>query len=282
MLKLFKMDVYRMAKSKATWLCIAGTILMVMFSVFMTSSDVHYYIDHPDELKKIERNQEEGEGWGIYIGSVMPSWCKGEKVPYVNLVENNIQSKMVLLFFVVFVVGFVNSENKCRFVQNISGQISNRGKIILSKIFISTLFTVIQMLSVMFFIGIASAMLFGYINMEHLKGIFLFMGIEMLLQAAFGTFIILVITVTKSTIGSMVIGILLSSGIAQVFDPLCKAVFHVSKSFSIMFYTLTGNIGQMNTLSDGYHYRKAFIIAVTMLVAAGYISAKIMQKRDVE
>ena len=282
MCNILKMDMYRMLKSRITLLCLLGTVAMVAFSVCMTSYDVHYYMAHPDEFQKVEIIEDGGEDWGIYIGSVMPSWCRGEKVPYANLLENNIQSKMVLLFFVVFMVGFVSAEQKCRFVQNISGQVSDRGQIMVSKIAVAAVYAMLQMVCICAVIGMASKLLFGYLNMEHSGRLLLVLGLQIFLQIAFGALVILIITITRSTIASMIIGILLSSGMIQVLDPFIKMVFHVKKSFSIMYYTLSGNIGMIHSGSSRQNLERAFVIAFAVLAVTGYVSGWIARIRDVE
>lgn len=279
---VLKMDLYRMFRSKVTWLCVLGTIIMMLFSIFMTSSDIDYYTIHQEELVQVEGKADGSEDWGIYIGSVMPAWCRGEEVPIVDLFASNIQSKIMLIFLVVFLVDFVNSENKCRFLQNIAGQVSNRGTIVLSKIVITVIYSVIQLFGVCTIIGISSQIFLGYINLEGLAGSVLFFLMQLLLQIAFGTLVIFIVMLTQSTIASMVIGLLLSSGMIQVLDPLFMGVLDRSRSFSVMYYTLSGNIGRLRADSSTAIYLQAFIIAIVVLAITGFISMHTIQRRDVE
>ena len=43
MLKVIKMDLYRMFKSKYTYIVLAAAMLMMFASVFMTQQDISYY-----------------------------------------------------------------------------------------------------------------------------------------------------------------------------------------------------------------------------------------------
>jgi len=282
MINLLKMDLYRMFKNRVTWLCILGTVILMISSVFLTSSDINYYSSHQEELKQIEANRDRSEDWGIYIGSVMPEWCKDIEAPVVALIANNIQSKMLLLFLVVLLVDFVNGENKTGFLLNIVGQISNRGYIIVSKVIITAIFSFIQLLSTCVIIGISSQLFLGYTNFEGISNFLPFISMQLLLQIAFGTLIIFIVTFTKSTIASMVIGILLSSGIIQVLDPIFRAILNKSKEFSIMYYTISGNIGQLRIGSSKDVYLRSFFIVILVLMITSYISIYLIRKRDVE
>lgn len=278
---LLKMDLYRMFKSKVTWLCILGTAIMMLSSVFLTSSDIKYYTSHQEELKQIEENAGGGEDWGIYIGSVMPMWCKGAEAPVVDLIANNVQSKILLIFLVVFLVDFVSGENKSGFLLNIAGQVSNRGYIIISKIVITAIYSFIQLLSTCAIIGLSSKLFLGYINLDRITDFIPFITMQLLLQIAFGTLIIFIVTLTKSTIASLVISILLSSGIVQVADPLFRIVLNKLKSFSIMYYTISGNIGQLSVGSSSTIYLRSLAITALVIIVTSAISIYLIQKRDV-
>lgn len=282
MINVLKMDLYRMFKSKVTWLCILGTAIMMLFSVFMTSSDIHYYKSHPNELRQSEGKADGSQDWGIYMGSIMPSWCKGEEAPIANLIASNIQSKIILLFLVVFLVDFVNSEHKSRFLQNVTGQVPNRGVFILSKLIMTAMYSLLQLLFVCTVIGLSSKLFLGYINLYDLGKFALFIVVQFFLQISFGSLIILIVTLTRSTIASMIIGILLSSGILQVLDPLLRGILHKTKSFSVMYYTITGNIGRLNVDSNAAVYLQTFIVVAVYLILTSAISIYVIENRDVE
>ena len=66
MFNVLKMDLYRMAKSNATWIILLASMLMMFVSIFMTSQDIDYYNSNPIALENLQENG--GEiNWGIYI-----------------------------------------------------------------------------------------------------------------------------------------------------------------------------------------------------------------------
>ena len=99
MLKVIKMDLFRMFKSKYTYIVLAAAMLMMFASVFMTQQDISYYQQTPSALETLRETGDE-VNWGIYIGQVSPEWCTGAKIPLPELVSMNIQSKLLLMFLV--------------------------------------------------------------------------------------------------------------------------------------------------------------------------------------
>jgi hypothetical protein len=84
-----------MTKSKATWIILFASMLMMFVSIFMTSQDLDYYSNNPIALENLQENGGE-VNWGIYIGSVNPEWCNGNQIPLMDLVAVNIKSKLLL------------------------------------------------------------------------------------------------------------------------------------------------------------------------------------------
>ena len=131
MLNVLKMDIYRMIKSKAAWIILAASILMMVASVFMTGQDINYYNNNPLALENLENGGD--VSWGIYIGSVNPEWCNGNIIPFMELFSVNIKSRMLLMFLTVFVVYLAGSEGRNSFMKNIVGQVKNRAFLVISK-----------------------------------------------------------------------------------------------------------------------------------------------------
>lgn len=115
MLKVIKMDLFRMFKSKYTYIVLAAAMLMMFASVFMTQQDISYYQQTPSALETLRETGDE-VNWGIYIGQVSPEWCTGAKIPLPELVSMNIQSKLLLMFLVAFIALFAGNEIRTGFI----------------------------------------------------------------------------------------------------------------------------------------------------------------------
>lgn len=268
---LIRMDFYRMRKNKTTWIILMFLILMMFASVYMSYSDIEYYKNNPSALENLRSSSEE-VNWGIYIGSVSPKWCEDNEVPVDGLIKINIQSKIVLMFLVVFIVGFVSKENTSGFIKNIAGQVSNRGFILLSKMIIVGIYSLILLAVATVTIFLSSKILFGYVFVKNLGLLIKYILYQWILHVAYGSFMIFLITLLKNEIASLLIGILVSAGILQIVDAFIK-----SNKKSIMYFLNSGNIGRLS-LGDC----RPLLIAVVSMTIYMAISMYVINNRDIQ
>ena len=236
MFNVLKMDLYRMAKSNATWIILLASMLMMFVSIFMTSQDIDYYNSNPIALENLQENG--GEiNWGIYIGSVNPKWCNGNEISLMELVAVNIKSKLLLMFLVVFITYFVGSEGRNGFIKNIAGQVRNRSSLILGKFIAIGIFTIVMIVAAVFSTMLGSLIFLGYVNFVGIKQGLIFLVVQILLHIGYGMFILLLFNVTRSSIATMLSGILIAAGILQVVDAILFSIFKGLDSiegFSVM------------------------------------------------
>ena len=83
---------------------------------------------------------------------------------------------------------------------------------------------------------------------------------EILLQVSFASFILMLIIVTRNRIVSVVIGLLSSAGLLQVIDPLVQTIMSRTRDFSIMPYSIVGNIGTVSINSTTEVFIRAIVI----------------------
>lgn len=146
MLKVIKMDLYRMFKSKYTYIVLAAAMLMMFASVFMTQQDISYYQQTPSAMETLRETGDE-VNWGIYIGQVSPEWCTGAKIPLPELVSMNIQSKLLLMFLVAFIALFAGNEIRTGFIKNIAGQTRHRWELVIGKLLSIAIFTAVLLVA---------------------------------------------------------------------------------------------------------------------------------------
>jgi hypothetical protein len=271
-----------MLRSKTTWIILIAAMLMMFASVFMTHSDVVYYTHNSAALANLKLTYNT-VNWGIYIGSVSPSWCTGAKIPLGEIFTLTIQSKILLMFLVVFTVIFVNSESRTGFIKNIAGQVQNRGTLVLSKLIIVAAYSIILLISALIVIILSFQVFFGYVNFDGFGNLALYLGTQLLLHVAFGAVMICLITLVKSAVASMLIGILVSAGILQIVDTIIGALINSIKGhFSIMYYITSGNIAALAINSTSTSYIRALLVGLIFLIFASGISMVITQLRDVD
>ena len=284
MFNVLKMDLYRMAKSNATWIILLASMLMMFVSIFMTSQDIDYYNSNPIALENLQENG--GEiNWGIYIGSVNPKWCNGNEISLMDLVAVNIKSKLLLMFLVVFITYFVGSEGRNGFIKNIAGQVRNRSSLILGKFIAIGIFTIVMIVAAVFSTMLGSLIFLGYVNFVGIKQGLIFLVVQILLHIGYGMFILLLFNVTRSSIATMLSGILIAAGILQVVDAILFSIFKGLDSiegFSVMKYLTSGNVGVLSINSSNAVYTQAGMIAVCAIVLMTVLSSIIIQRRDLK
>ena len=284
MFNVLKMDLYRMAKSNATWIILLASMLMMFVSIFMTSQDIDYYNSNPIALENLQENG--GEiNWGIYIGSVNPKWCNGNEISLMDLVAVNIKSKLLLMFLVVFITYFVGSEGRNGFIKNIAGQVRNRSSLILGKFIAIGIFTIVMIVAAVFSTMLGSLIFLGYVNFVGIKQGLIFFVVQILLHIGYGMFILFLFNVTRSSIATMLSGILIAAGILQVVDAILFSIFKGLDSiegFSVMKYLTSGNVGVLSINSSNAVYTQAGMIAVCAIVLMTVLSSIIIQRRDLQ
>lgn len=282
MFNFIKMDFYRMIKNRMMWVCLIATMVMMATSVLLTKSDIKYYEQNPKLLETVEEQMSGTEDWGVYIGSTLPEWCKGHSVITDTLIANNIQSKLLLIFLVVFFVGYITAETKSGFLQHIATTKQNRKNIIISKMIMALNFTILQFVLAVVSIVAVSYFAFGYLKIINLNKLIIFLIVEIFLQVAFSSFIIMLVTITRNRIISVFIGLLSSAGLLQVIDPIIQTITSKSGEFSIMPYSIVGNIGTVSINSTVGIFTRAIIVMVIAFAFFTFISIYVFEKRDVE
>lgn len=284
MLKVIKMDVFRMFKSKYTYIVLVAAMLMMFASVFMSQQDISYYQQTPSAMETLQETGDE-VNWGIYIGQVSPEWCvDGAKIPLPELVSMNIQSKLLLMFLVAFIALFAGNEIRTGFIKNIVGQTRHRWELVIGKLLSIAVFTAVLLIAAVLAIMVGSVCFFGYVHIEEAGKFIGFLGIQYLLHIAYGSVILFFVYLFQSIVASLLTGILLAAGILQVVDALLINMIPRLKEmtdFSIMNYLSSGNVGLISMASGSSMYLKAVAIAVITLILMSSLSGLILQKKDI-
>lgn len=283
MFKVIKMDLFRMCKSKYTYIVLVASMLMMFASVFMTQQDIIYYQQTPSALAALQENGDE-VNWGIYIGQVSPEWCNGAKIPLPELVSMNIQSKLLLMFLVAFIALFAGNEIRTGFIKNIAGQMRYRWELVIGKLLSISIFTVVLLLAAVLAIMAGSFFFFGYVHIQEVGKFIGYLGMQYLLHIAYGSVSLFLVYLFENVVASLLTGIFLAAGILQVIDALLRNIVpHLKKiaDFSIMNYLSSGNVGILSMASGSALYRKALFIAVITWIVMGSLSGLLMQKKDI-
>lgn len=285
MFQVIRMDLYRMFKSKYTYIILAAAMLMMLASIFMSKQDVAYYQQTPSALETLRLNEEGAEvKWGIYIGHVPPEWCTGEEIPLPEFVSSNLQSHILLMFLVVFIVLFAGNENRTGFIKNIAGQVRHRYELVIGKLLSTAIFTAVMFVMAVLVIMFGSKIFFGYVHMQDFGKFMTFFSIQFLLHVGYGSVVLMFVYLFQNSVASLITGILIAAGILQVADAILLNVIPVLneiENFSIMNYLTSGNVALVSMAGGNDVYWKAVLIAVITFIITGCCSGTVMEMRDI-
>lgn len=282
MFNLIRMDLYRMLHTGSTWILIGIISLFAVLSFYMGVVDQRLMEEtgETDSNFVIKGEDEEGMQFGIMVNT--PYHEDGSMAAYLEYVCADLQSGILLVFISIFVVVYVNAEEKSGFIKNIAGQFPNRFWIYLSKNIAVALFVLMAMLAymVMQIVGFLiwhSGAPFGL----DMAGEALRYGvIQWILMSAFAAGLVLITALIKSTAIGITIGIMTSCGFSQIFLGFYYKIFQNTK-LRVEEYLITNNIKMITYNSSMDKLWHAVLVGVVFLAVYNVIGSVMMQKRDV-
>lgn len=280
MFNLIKMDIYRLIHSTSTWVTMLFVVLLSVFCVFMTNTDIQLMEDDPQSVITEESDE---RTIGIMV-EADPEWATG-KIEIGSIISVEVRSGMLALLCIIFAALFSNAEQKNGFIKNIAGQFPGRGKLIISKI-VALAVQVFMMLLVFSLVAAATGfVLWGNrFYMGSIVALLQFLGVQYLLHLGFASVIMFLCILTRSTAFGMTTGILACSGIlVPIYSGINKLVYDIKPgwNFNINNYVLDGNITliRLNAVSDVM--LRGVLVGIAFTVVFTILAMAVMKKRDI-
>lgn len=318
MIRLIKMELYRLVHTVSTYVSIAVIAGMVVLTIFMMKVDLRMMEQEQktqgagqirQEVSENGSREDEtpaesfasglsdgfmssGEGdldeEGFTFGIESPtdeSWLSGDIVAG-DMLISELNSCLLVVFIAIFVPLFVNAEQKKGYVKNIAGQIPRREMLALSKL-PAVAVQVLILFAVFCITHLAAGAIFfrGRLIFESPGALAGALGMQYVLHVAWGCVIALFTMATRSTAFAMTTGILLASGIFQMIAGLLnravRALIPSADSFDILQITLTNATSNMTTESTLRQTGGFLVLAVGYVLISAVISGVVYRKRDV-
>lgn len=281
MFNLIKMDLYRMVHTRSTWILMGISGLFAILTFYMGIVDQRFMEEEKaDSGYVVSEESDDVMNFGIMVD--VPFHEDGSEPAFLEYVCADLKSGILLVFTAIFVVVYVNAEEKSGFIKNIAGQFPDRFWIYLSKNAAVMVFVLMEMLAYMFMqiVGVLiwhrGAPLGADIIGEALR----YGVIEWLLMSAFAEGLVLITTLIKSTAISITIGIMVSCGFSQIFLGFYYKIFQNTK-IRVEEYLITNNIKAIAYNSSIDKLWHAVLVGVIFLVVYNVIGSIVIQKRDV-
>ena len=279
MSRAIKLELYRLRKNKYPWIILILSSLMIIGSVYMTKVDYHYYINDKASLENLKINFTQ-INWGIYVGSVIPDWLDLGYIPITELFMRNIQSKILLMFQTIFIVMYIGDELKSSFLKNINQVFPRKIDLILGKVIIICIYTLAIFITSFIIMSLSFYIMEGYLKFTEI-GIFIkYILAEYLLYITYSIVIMFLAYLIRNSAVTLIIGLLESAGILQIFDTI---IHQISGDFSssIMKYLISGNIVLLSINSSSSIYLRVAILSIVYLVIMIILNTVILSKRDI-
>lgn len=279
MSRAIKLELYRLRKNKYPWIILILSSLMIIGSVYMTKVDYHYYINDKVALENLKINFTQ-INWGIYVGSVIPDWLDLGYIPITELFMRNIQSKILLMFQTVFIVMYIGDELKSSFLKNINQVFPKKIELTLGKVAIICVYTLAIFITNFIIMSLSFYFMEGYLKFTEI-GIFIkYILTEYLLYITYSIIIMFLAYLIRNSAVTLIIGLLESAGILQIFDTI---IHQISGNFSssIMKYLISGNIVLLSINSSSSIYLRVAILSIVYLVIMIILNTVILSKRDI-
>lgn len=279
MSRAIKLELYRLRRNKYPWIILILSSLMIIGSVYMTKVDYHYYINDKAALENLKINFAQ-INWGIYVGSVIPDWLDLGYIPITELFMRNIQSKILLMFQTVFIVMYIGDELKSSFLKNINQVFPKKIELTLGKVAIICVYTLAIFITSFIIMSLSFYFMEGYLKFTEI-GIFIkYILAEYVLYITYSIVIMFLAYLIRNSAVTLIIGLLESAGILQIFDTI---IHQISGNFSssIMKYLISGNIVLLSINSSSSIYLRVAILSIIYLVIMIILNTVILSKRDI-
>lgn len=269
MLNLLRMDLYRMVRSKAFYVCLGILTFTTLLSFGMI-----YIFSNPDLLSRAIE-------WGMDVSQIFTDKEIQEAFGNTSLTDifqqTNISGGMLPVITSILSVIFICSEYNGGFIKNIMVSHTSKWDYALSKLLCLSFVNFLYIASTYLLTIIMNLMVGHYFSYNSLSDTLLYLLTLWLVSNGFSALMILVCVITRNMAAGMVAAIFLSSGMIVLLLNILLSLFHANE---IMNYTLYARFttAPMHYLTPGDYVGMAVGLIFTLIYIV--ISKFVLSKQD--
>ena len=285
MFNAIRMDVYRLFKTKSTYiilvimiaLSVMGTGLMSVMTE-MTGAEsqqvqTEQMSDNADYAGEDDQfNEDTEEAQSQFSVSVSESDPDENDNSVLSFAMSDISGLQAGLFIIIFTVLFSMADINSGFIKSIGGQVKGRGVLIVSKIVAIAIFTAIVIITDFLTELIAVNIFFDDAVVGSASEIVRLLSSQFVLNFALAVLMMAIAIIIKNNVVSMIIGVCMCSGIFElIFMGINYLMDKIGFSdFDINNILITGKIQNVTIGAD------AADIGYALLTAAIYIAVSVL------
>lgn len=304
MFNAIRMDVYRLFKTKSTYIILVIMIALTVMGTGLTSliydmsepksAQVHTeqvteIVDQADDGSKMDDEaamnadiDESETGVSMDVSdSVIDS--DDEEVSVLSVTMSDIAGLQTGLFIIIFTVLFSMADINSGFIKSIGGQVKGRGVLILSKMIAIAIYTAIVIIVDFLTQLIAVNIFFDDAVLGSISEIFKLLSSQFVLNFALAAFVMALAIIIKNNVISMIIGVCLCTG---VFELIFMGINYLMDKiglhdFDINNLLITGKIQTVAVGADASDIGYALLTAVIYIVISVVAVYNVFKHRDI-
>lgn len=296
MFNAIRMDVYRLFKTKSTYiilvimiaLSVMGTGLMSVMTE-MTEAEgqqvqTEQMSDNADYAGDDDQLYEDTEGaQSQFSVSVSESDPDENDNSVLSFAMSDIAGLQAGLFIIIFTVLFSMADINSGFIKSIGGQVKGRGVLIVSKIAAIAIFTAIVIIADFLTQLIAVNIFFDDAVVGSASEIVRLLSSQFVLNFALAVLMMAIAIIIKNNVVSMIIGVCMCSGIFElIFMGINYLMDKIGfDDFDINNILITGKIQNVTIGADAADIGYALLTAAIYIVVSVFAVYNVFKHRDI-
>ena len=296
MFNAIRMDVYRLFKTKSTYiilvimiaLSVMGTGLMSVMTE-MTGAErqqvqTEQMSDNADYAGEDDQFNEDTEGaQSQFSVSVSESDPDENDNSVLSFAMSDISGLQAGLFIIIFTVLFSMADINSGFIKSIGGQVKGRGVLIVSKIAAIAIFTAIVIFADFLTQLIAVNMFFDDAVVGSASEIVRLLSSQFVLNFALAVLMMAIAMIIKNNVVSMIIGVCMCSGIFElIFMGINYLMDKIGfNDFDINNILITGKILSVTIGADASDIGYALLTAAIYIAVSVFAVYNVFKHRDI-
>ena len=296
MFNAIRMDVYRLFKTKSTYiilvimiaLSVMGTGLMSVMTE-MTGAErqqvqTEQMSDNADYAGEDDQFNEDTEGaQSQFSVSVSESDPDENDNSVLSFAMSDISGLQAGLFIIIFTVLFSMADINSGFIKSIGGQVKGRGVLIVSKMVAIAIFTAIVIIADFLTQLIAVNMFFDDAVVGSASEIVRLLSSQFVLNFALAVLMMAIAMIIKNNVVSMIIGVCMCSGIFElIFMGINYLMDKIGfNDFDINNILITGKILSVTIGADASDIGYALLTAAIYIAVSVFAVYNVFKHRDI-
>lgn len=296
MFNAIRMDVYRLFKTKSTYiilvimlaLSVMGTGLMSVMTE-MTGAErqqvqTEQMSDNADYVGEDDQFNEDTEGaqsqLSVSVSEIDPDENDNSVLSFAM---SDISGLQAGLFIIIFTVLFSMADINSGFIKSIGGQVKGRGVLIVSKIAAIAIFTAIVIIADFLTELIAVNIFFDDAVVGSASEIVRLLSSQFVLNFALAILMMAIAIIIKNNVVSMIIGVCMCTGIFElIFMGINYLMDKIGFSdFDINNILITGKIQNVTIGADAAYIGYALLTAAIYIAVSVLAVYNVFKRRDI-